>query len=338
MDKGIPLDTSLASGRHPIVRLRAGEGLSAQRRRRQQVIDGLVEKVFAAAGGVVILFILLIFVFLAREGLQAFRTIDPMRFIGAMTENVITEQPEFTMTWQPVSEVPKYSLLPLMAGSALIAIPATLFSGLVGLACGIFLSEIASRRFREIVKPGMELLAGIPTVIIGFFILVSVASLVQDVFHATRRLNAFVGALGVSVVIIPTIATLVEDAMRAIPREIREGAYALGATRWETIRRVLVPSGMSGIAAALILGMGRALGETMIVLMVTGNAAVLTFDIFKSIRTMTATLAAELGEVAQGSEQYHALFLVGLVLFVFTFFLNMAAEIVISRMRRRLRL
>jgi phosphate transport system permease protein len=336
MNEGATLDPTLGTRRMP-VRSLTSEGALA-RRRRQRAIEWLSEKYFAAAGAVAILVILLIFVFLAREGLQAFKTISPMRFIGAMAENPITEKPEFTLTWQPVSEVPKYSLVPLVVGSALVAIPATLFSGFVGLACGIFLSEIASRRVRELVKPGLELLAGVPTVIIGFFILVSVASFFQDVLHTPHRLNAFMGALGVSVVIIPTIATLVEDALRAIPREIREGSYALGATRWETIRRVLLPTGISGITGAMILGMGRALGETMIVLMVTGNAAVLTFDIFRSVRTMTATLAAELGEVAQGSEQYHALFFVGLVLFVFTFLLNVAAEIVINRMRRRLTL
>jgi len=330
------LDPSLERT-HSVVRARAMEGRVA-RRRKQRAIDWLAGKYFAVSGTLAIVFIMLIFIFLAREGLKALVEVHPMRFIGAVTENVITEKPEFTMTWQPVSETPKYSLVPLMAGSALVAIPATIFSGLVGLACGIFLAEIASRRVREIVKPGLELLAGVPTVIIGFFILVSVASFLQEVFHASRRLNAFVGALGVSVVIIPTIATLVEDALRAIPREIREGAYALGATRWETIRRVLIPTGASGISAALILGMGRALGETMIVLMVTGNAAVVTSDIFKSIRTMTATLAAELGEVAQGSEQYHVLFFVGMVLFTITFLLNMLAELVISRMRRKLTL
>lgn len=337
MNEGATLNTSLPRGRSSLVRERASQG-TALRRRRQKLTDWFAEKYFAASGALAILFILLIFLFLAREGLQAFKTIHPLRFIGAVTENVITEQPEFTMTWQPVSETPKYSLVPLLLGSALVAIPATLFAGIIGLACGIFLSEIASRRFREIVKPSLELLAGIPTVVIGFFILVSVAGVLQELFDAPRRLNAFVGAVGVSIVIIPVIATLVEDALRAIPREIREGAYALGATRWETIRRVLLPTGVSGITAALILGMGRALGETMIVLMVTGNAAVVTFDIFKSVRTMTATLAAELGEVAQGSEQYHALFLVGLALFSITFVLNMAAELVINRMRRKLTL
>ncbi len=335
MRNSVTLHPSL-EGTSSTARAREAEGRAA--RRRQRALDWLAEKYFAVSGSLAIVFIALIFVFLAREGIQALGEVHPMRFIGAITKNVITEKPEFTMTWQPVSETPKYSLVPLIAGSALIAIPATIFSGLVGLACGIFLAEIASRRVREIVKPGLELLAGIPTVIIGFFILVSVATFLQEIFHASRRLNAFVGALGVSVVIIPAIATLVEDALRAIPREIREGSYALGATRWETIRRVLIPTGVSGISAALILGMGRALGETMIVLMVTGNAAVVTFDLFKSVRTMTATLAAELGEVAQGSEQYHVLFFVGLALFILTFLLNMVAEMVINRMRKKLAL
>jgi phosphate transport system permease protein len=187
-------------------------------------------------------------------------------------------------------------------------------------------------------KPVIELLAGIPTVIIGFLCLSFLGTAVQNLFHTSFRLNAFVGALGVSLVIVPVIATITEDTIRAIPDDLREAAYALGATRWETIWKVLIPAGISGITASIILGMGRALGETMIVLMATGNAALVTLDIFSSVRTMTATIAAELGAVAQGSAQYYALFLVGATIFTFTFFLNLIAEVVINRMREKLKL
>jgi phosphate transport system permease protein len=191
---------------------------------------------------------------------------------------------------------------------------------------------------REVVKPAIELLAGIPTVIIGFIMLAVVASLLQTLTGSHFRLNAAVGALGVSIVIIPVVASLTEDALRSVPDSLRQASYGLGATRWQTVSRVVVPAAVSGITAAAILGFGRALGETMIVLMATGNAALVTGNIFSSVRTMTATIAAELGATARDSEQYHALFLVGAVLFTITFFFNLVAEIIVARMRRRLRL
>jgi phosphate transport system permease protein len=240
--------------------------------------------------------------------------------------------------WQPVGNNPKYSLLPLLLGSFLVALPATLISTLFGVACGVYLAEVAGKRTREIVKPGIELLAGVPSVVIGFFCLATLATLLQDALHTTFRLNAIVGAIGVSFVIIPVIATMTDDALRAVPGYLREGAHALGANHWETISRVVVPAGASGLVASILLGMGRALGETMIVLMATGNAAQVTLNPFESVRTMTATIAAELGAVPQGGEQYHALFLVGSILFAITFLINLGAEMAVSRMRRRLAL
>jgi phosphate transport system permease protein len=188
------------------------------------------------------------------------------------------------------------------------------------------------------VKPVIELLAGIPTIVIGFFCLATLATLVQDIVGNEFRLNAVVGAIGVSFVIIPVIASLVDDALRAVPNSLREAAYGMGATRWEMIRRVILPAAVSGVTAAMILGMGRALGETMIVLLATGNAAQVTANPFLSVRTMTATIAAELGAVPKGGDWYQALFLVGSVLFTITFFLNFTAELIVSRMRRKLAL
>jgi phosphate transport system permease protein len=240
--------------------------------------------------------------------------------------------------WQPNGDNPKYSLLPLLCGSFLVAVPAVLIAGAIGLGTGIYLAEIASRRTREIVKPIIELLAGIPTIVIGFFCLATLATLLQDLLHTRFRLNAMVGAIGVSFVIIPVVASLVDDALRAVPGYLREAAYGMGATRWEMIRRVVLPAATSGVTAALILGMGRALGETMIVLLATGNAAQVTGNPFVSVRTMTATIAAELGAVPQGGPWYEALFLVGAVLFTITFLLNLVAEMIVSRMRRRLAL
>ncbi len=304
---------------------------------RQRLWEGLVQFFLAANGYLAILLIALIFFFLFKEGLKAFQTLSPVQFLGNKTFDAQGRE-VFAFLWQPVGDNPKYSLMPLIAGSFLVALPATIFSTLIGIGCGVYLAELASKRVRDWLKPAIELLAGIPTVVIGFLALTLIATAVQRLFHTDFRLNAFVGALGVSLVIIPVIASMTEDALRAVPNELREASYGLGATRWETLSKVILPAGVSGITASVLLGMGRALGETMIVLMATGNAAVFTANIFSSVRTMTATIASELGAVAQGSEEYYALFLVGAVLFTMTFFVNLIAEIIVERMRRRLRL
>jgi len=306
-------------------------------RRRSLLGERIVELFLTLNGFVAIAAILLIFLFLFKEGVQAFQTISPGRFIQT-TELDFDNLPQTVRMWQPVSTNPKYSLVPLILGSFLVALPATLIATFLGVATGIYLAEVAGRKTREIVKPAIELLAGIPSVVIGFFCLATLATLVQNAFHTTFRLNAFVGALGVCFVIVPVIATMADDALRAVPGHLREGALALGANRWETILRVVVPAAASGLTASILLGMGRALGETMIVLMATGNAAQVTLNPFESVRTMTATIAAELGAVPQGGEQYRALFLVGSVLFTFTFFINLLAEMAVSRMRKRLAL
>ena len=306
-------------------------------RRRARTGERIIEAFLKLNGFVAIAAIALIFLFLFKEGVQVFETLSPDRLIQT-TELDFDDNPVTVRMWQPVGANPKYSIVPLILGSFLVALPATILATILGVACGIYLAEVAGRRTREWVKPAIELLAGVPSVVIGFFCLATLATLVQDAFGTTFRLNAIVGALGVSFVIIPVIATMTDDALRAVPDFLREGSHALGANRWETIRRVVVPAGSSGLIASILLGMGRSLGETMIVLMATGNAAQVTLNPFESVRTMTATIAAELGAVPQGGEQYRALFLVGSILFTITFVINLAAEIAVSRMRRRLAL
>jgi phosphate transport system permease protein len=308
-----------------------------RRARRRNVSEAVIETVLRVNGYLAVILIALIFFFLFKEGVQALFKIPLGDFIGT-TVTDYRGNPKTIHLWQPVSEHPKYSLLPLLCGSFLVAVPATLLAGVFGVACGIYLAELAAPRTREILKPFIELLAGIPTIVIGFLCLAMLGTFLQDLLGTTFRLNAFLGALGVTMVIVPVVTSLTEDALRAVPHELRVASYGLGATRWQTIARVTVPAAISGISAALILGMGRALGETMIVLMATGNAGLITLDVFSSVRTMTATIAAELGAVAQGGEQYQALFLVGAILFTITFSLNLMAELVIERMRRRLRL
>lgn len=316
---------------------RREEAGPAPRRRRGRLMEFLIESFLLVNGFVAIAAISLIFLFLFKEGIQAFRTIPASHFLQGR-ELDFDNVPQTVMMWQPVGQNPKYSLVPLLLGSFLVALPATMIATLFGVACGVYLAEVAGKRTREVIKPSIELLAGVPSVVIGFFCLATLATLLQNTLHTTFRLNAMVGAIGVSLVIVPVIATMTDDALRAVPAYLREGAHALGANRWETITRVVVPAGASGLVAAILLGMGRALGETMIVLMATGNAAQVTLNPFDSVRTMTATIAAELGAVPQGGEQYRALFLVGSILFTITFLINLVAEIAVARMRKRLAL
>ena len=329
-------DSQIEHRIHAAALRREGAG-PVRGRRRGRWKETFIETFLRLNGFLAIAAISLIFIFLFKEGIQAFRTIPAGHFVQSQ-ELDFDDVPQTVRLWQPVGQNPKYSLIPLFLGSFLVALPATLIATIFGVACGIYLAEIAGKRTREVIKPAIELLAGVPSVVIGFFCLATLATLVQDTLGTTFRLNAMVGAIGVSLVIVPVIATMTDDALRAVPAYLREGAHALGANRWETITRVVVPAGASGLVAAILLGMGRALGETMIVLMATGNAAQVTFSPLDSVRTMTATIAAELGAVPQGGEQYRALFLVGSLLFLMTFVINLVAEVAVARMRRRLAL
>ncbi|MBP9865979.1 MAG: phosphate ABC transporter permease subunit PstC [Candidatus Omnitrophica bacterium] len=303
-----------------------------------RIAERFIEGLIYFAGISSILIISLIFIFLFKEALGFFKTAPWTYTIGRTVYDAWEEKDVFNMLWQPVGDVPKYSFVPIFLGSILVALPATLMATVFGVGCAIYLSEIAPPRLREILKPTLELLAGIPTVVIGFLMLVLVASPLQDMLGTKFRLNAFVGAIGVALTTMPIIITLAEDALQAVPRELRNASFALGGTRWQTILGTVLPTAVSGVSAAVILGFGRALGETMIVLMATGNAAIITLNPFSSVRTMTATIASELGEVSQGDEHYTVLFLVGIFLFILTFILNMLSEIVVSRMRKQLRM
>jgi phosphate transport system permease protein len=228
--------------------------------------------------------------------------------------------------WQPVSSEPKYGLLPLFIGSFNVTIVSVLIAAPLAILAAIFSTFFAPRKLKEIIKPVIELLAGFPSVVVGFFALVTIASFCQQLFGYTYRLNAFIGGVALSLAVIPIIYTVTEDALSAIPKYLTEASYALGATKWQTAFKVVVPAATPGIFAALLLGVGRAFGETMIVLMATGNAAQMTFNLFKPVRTMSATIGAEMAEVVFGDVHYGVLFLIGALLFVFTFTLNAIAE------------
>lgn len=237
--------------------------------------------------------------------------------------------------WIPTSTpTPQYGFMPLFLGTLLISIISILIALPLALGVAIYLSELASKRMRAFLKPVIELLAGIPSVVYGFFGLVVLVPLMQKLFNIPVGETAFTGSIVLAIMALPTIITIAEDSMRNTPRAMREASLALGASQWQTIYRVIIPYAKSGISAAVVLGIGRAIGETMAVLMVTGNAAVIPGSLFEPIRTIPATIAAELGEAPSGGMHYQALFLLGCILFAITMIISLTAE-VISRQKHK---
>jgi phosphate transport system permease protein len=282
--------------------------------------------------------IILILVFVAREALPLFfnpavrSEVTPATMIAPIT----LADGSTSFVWQPVSEVPKYSIVPLLLGSLKVTLVALLIAAPISIAAAVYVSEFARRKQREIIKPVIELLAGIPSVVIGFFALIVLATWVQKTFGTEHRLNALVAGLGLSLAVCPLIFTVSEDALRAVPESYRTAALALGSDRFQMITRIVLPAAMPGILASLVLGFGRAIGETMIVVLASGNAALVSGQIGVSTRTITATIAQELGEVVVGSAHYHVLFALGALLFLSTFVLNFMGERVIHGLRKKL--
>lgn len=233
--------------------------------------------------------------------------------------------------WQPIGERPKFSFIPLFLGALKVTMIGIVIAAPIAILAAIFTTAFAPRWMREIMKPAIEILAGFPSIVIGFFCLITLASVVQGIFGNDFRLNSFVGGLGMSLAVIPIIFTVTEDALSAVPKYMKEASLALGASRWQTAYRVILPAATPGVFAAIILGFGRAFGETMIALMATGNAALTTVNIFDSVRTMAATIGAEMAEVPHQSVHYGVLFLIGSSLFVVTFALNATAEFYIRK-------
>lgn len=233
----------------------------------------------------------------------------------------------FSLRWDPVStEQPMFGIWPLILGSLKVTLIALLFAAPVGILAALYTTTFAPKWTREFLKPVIEILAGIPSVVVGFFALMILASLLQGIFGGEYRLNSFVGGIGLAFTVIPIIYTLSEDAIKAVPKYLTEGSLALGATKWETNFLVVLPAATPGIFAALLLGLGRAFGETMIVLMATGNAAMIDMSLKTPVRTLSASIGAEMAEVVQGDLHYSVLFFLGVVLFLFSFALNAIAE------------
>jgi phosphate transport system permease protein len=282
----------------------------------------VITRMIRAAGYSSILFVGLIFIFLLREGTPAVFEI-PFDTL-------------FSIRWYPIEDY--FGLLPLIGGSFLVTIGAALVAVPIGLATAIFIAEVAPRWLREILKPFVELLGGLPSVLLGFLGILVIAPFVRTTLNLPTGLSAFTGSLLLGGIAIPTIVSVAEDALDAVPRTYRDAALAMGATEWQTIWRVTLPAARSGVLTAVMLGIGRALGETMTVMMVTGNAPVLPTSplaLFKPARTMTATIAAEMGEVANGSVHYHALFLIGIVLFLISLIVNLVTASVVFRQQER---
>ena len=278
----------------------------------KNLVDCIARCLMLASSFTSIVIVLLIFLFLLKEAAPFF--LDAAR--GTL----------LSTRWTPVSfQGQTFGVLPLLSGSLLVTFMASLFVIPAGIGAAIYIAELATPVERAFLKPIIELLAGIPSVVLGFFGLIVVAPLVKDLFHLQSGLTALTGSLILALMALPTVTSISEEAIRSVPQACKEASLALGATRITTIWRVLVPAALPGIVAASMLGMGRIVGETMAVLMVTGNAAVLTFSPTSSVRTVTATIAAEMGEVPFGSTHYHALFLLGMILMLSTFLLNLVA-------------
>jgi phosphate transport system permease protein len=243
-------------------------------------------------------------------------------------------RPEYI--WQPTSEIQKYNIVPLLIGSLKLTAVALLFAVPLALGAAIYVSQLASPRKREFLKPAIELLAGIPSVVLGFFALIVMATVLQHVFGYQSRLNAFVAGIALGLAVIPVVFSIAEDALTSVPRSYTQAALALGSSRWHAAWKIVLPAAIPGVFAAVMLGFGRAIGETMIVLMASGNASIVSWNIFDSARSMTATIAAELAEAVFGGERYRILFMLGVLLFVVTFISNLVAELVINRLKHKL--
>jgi phosphate transport system permease protein len=282
----------------------------------------VLTRLIKAAGYSAILIVTMIFIFLLREGLPAVFEI-PLSTI-------------FSERWYPIEDY--FGFLPLIGGTIVVTIGAGMIAIPLGITTAVFISEIAPRWGREILKPLVEILAGLPSVLLGFIGILVIVPIVRETFNLPTGLSALTGALLLGAISLPTIVSVAEDALDAVPKTYRDASLALGATHWQTIWRVTLPAARSGVLTAVMLGIGRAIGETMTVMMVTGNAPILPQGLsalVKPTRTMTATIAAEMGEVANGSVHYHALFLIGITLFVISLIVNLVAASVVFRQKKR---
>jgi len=288
--------------------------------RTRHPFEAAIEAIIRLSGYSAIIFVALISLFLLREGLPAFGEVPLASLFGTR--------------WYPIEG--HFALGPLIWGSLVVTIGAGLFAVPLGVAAAMFIAEVAPRWLREVLKPLVEILAGLPSVVLGFLGIVVLVPAIRETLGLPTGLTALTGSLLLAGMALPTIVSVAEDALDAVPSAYKVGSLALGASRWQTLWRVTLPAARTGVLTAIMLGIGRAIGETMAVMMVTGNAPVVYFGphaLVSPVRTMTATVAAEMGEVARGSVHYHVLFTVGLVLFVISFAVNVLASMVLLKRR-----
>jgi phosphate transport system permease protein len=295
-----------------------------RRRRATPVSPGELwaRRLFTLAGLTAVGVMVLIVLFLLREGLGLFASWPLKRFL-------------LGRWWYPTYDPPDFGALPQVAGSLAVTFVSAALAVPLGLGCALYLCEVAGPRTREWLKPAVELMSGIPSVVLGFVGMVVVAPRLQAWLELPSGLNLFTASLMLAVMAVPTITSLAEDALQAVPQELSEASLALGATRWETLVRVRIPAAAAGLGTAVILGMSRAMGETMVVLMVAGGAALIPTSLFDPVRSLPATIAAEMGEAPVGSQHYLALFALGLVLFLLTLGFSLLAAWLGRRFRQR---
>ncbi len=302
----------------PLSRRRLGRPVSSR------AADGVVKRLISISGLIAIIILAAIGIFLGLNALRA-----------------LTEVGFFTMLagreWYPTIAEPRFGFIPLLAGSAAVTLTALFLSVPVSIAAALFISEFADRRIKEVAKSIIEFMAAVPSVVYGLVGIAIVVPWVKETFNLDSGLGALSAAIVLAFMIAPTIVSISEDALHAVPDDLRQGSLALGNTRWQTAYKVVLPSASSGILAAVMLGMGRAIGETMAVLMLTGNAPRIPGSLFDSVRTITGTIAAEMGSVVQGGLHQSVLFGLGLVLFAITLAINLVADLVLERQRKRWR-
>ncbi|MFA5068685.1 MAG: phosphate ABC transporter permease subunit PstC [Candidatus Omnitrophota bacterium] len=291
--------------------------------RKSHIIENIYKYIFTVLAFSCLVFLVGISVILFKEGLPIFREVSFFDFI-------------FGKLWYPTYDPPDFGIFPLIMASIWVTAGALFICVPLGVGSALFIHEAASLRQKSILKPVIEILAGIPSIVYGFFGMVIVAPILQKVFNLPVGLTALTGSVMLGIMATPTVCSIAEDALAYVPRSFREASLALGANRWQTLIKVTMPAAGSGISTAIILGMSRAVGETMTVLMVCGGAAVVPKSFFDPVRPMTATIAAEMGEAVIGSSHYHALFGIGMILFLITLVFNATAEGISRRFRLKL--
>jgi phosphate transport system permease protein len=288
---------------------------------RRRISEYIIESLIRLSGFLVIIFVFLIFLFLLRDSLSLFRVYRVGEFL-------------FGRNWLPISEPPKFGIVPLLLGSIYVTVGAIVICVPVGVAAAMFIAEIAPKSIKHILKSLVEILASIPSVVLGFIGIVWLSPFLKNTFGLPTGMCGLTGSLLLAFMALPTIISISEDALVGVPRTYKEAAFGLGATRWQALWRIVLPAASPGIIAGVMLGIGRVIGETMVVMMVTGNSPVVPKSILQPLRTLTATIAGEMGETVSGSEHYFALFAVGLVLFIITFMINFIADSFLRRARK----